>query len=83
MSAESGSLPDPSCIMDANGDPVDYGKVWYWARDRRGVIVGVGKFMWLIGQNHPTFFINCTGYNVESFSYVPAEDPSFPDTGGA
>lgn len=66
-------------ISDENGEPVDHGKTWYWARNRRGQIVGVGKFAWLIGQNTATFFINGTGYGIESFAYIPAEPPIFPD----
>lgn len=66
-------------INDENGEPVDHGKTWYWARNRHGQIVGVGKFAWLIGQNTATFFINGTGYGIESFAYIPAEPPVFPD----
>ena len=65
-------------INDAIGNPVDYGKTWYWARDRTGQIVGVGKFAWIIGQNTATFFINGIGYGIESFSFLPAEYPVFP-----
>ena len=65
-------------IKDEYGNEVDHGKIWYWAKDRRGQIVGVGKFACIIGHDEWTFFINGLGYSPDSFRYVAAEMPVFP-----
>jgi hypothetical protein len=62
--------------MDVQGNPIVMGP-WYWAKNRIGQIVGTGKFASIISRpDDVTFYINGTGYGVDSFTYLPAEDPA-------
>jgi hypothetical protein len=64
--------------VDVYGRTVHIGTAWYWAKDRTGQVVGVGKFAWYVGADEATFFINGVGYRPETFVYLLAETPKFP-----
>lgn len=53
---------------DIHGIDVTMGR-WYWAKDRTGTVVGVGKFACTIGSDDYTWFINGTGYAPDGFSF--------------
>lgn len=62
---------------DIHGQPVELGP-WYWAKNRTGHVVGVGKFLSPIAGHEVNWFINGTGYGPSSFSeFVKADEPKF------
>lgn len=54
---------------DIHGNQIEMGP-WYWARNRRGDVIGTGKFAVSVGHDECTFFVNDTGYAWDSFSYL-------------
>lgn len=54
---------------DIHGNEIVMGQ-WYWAKNRRGQVVGTGKFASNLGSDECTWFINGTGYGHESLTFV-------------
>ena len=57
--------------LDINGDEIIMGN-WYWVQDRRGKILGTGKFSVMIGSNFVSFSIGNSTFLTGDFrAYAP------------